>query len=209
MVACTFLSAPLMFISAKMLTLTNLKPSNYINDLDSFLFDISIVSTIATVRYFIRRLLSFSYSPFSTCLDLICIFLFAELGNWCIPRQQKVGKNPALLYTLPRHFSSKKTDKNSNPLSNSMFKCCAVFRLFGRVVMVKIGLLRQDVATLPAVLLHRIWRLWFETLDSTASPFALLFAHSQSLLCAPIAQVFCLHWVGSAGHHRSSPPYNR
>jgi hypothetical protein len=51
MVACTFLSAPLMFISAKMLTLTNLKPSNYINDLDSFLFDISIVSTIATVRY--------------------------------------------------------------------------------------------------------------------------------------------------------------
>ena len=49
MVACTFLSAPLMFISAKMLTLTNLNPSNYISDLDSFLFDISIVSLIATV----------------------------------------------------------------------------------------------------------------------------------------------------------------
>lgn len=32
-----------------MLTLTNLNPSNYINDLDTFLFDISIVSTIATV----------------------------------------------------------------------------------------------------------------------------------------------------------------
>lgn len=49
MVACTFLSAPLMFISAKMLTLTNLTPSNYIKELDTFLFDISIVSIIATV----------------------------------------------------------------------------------------------------------------------------------------------------------------
>ncbi|XP_046463583.1 integral membrane protein GPR155-like isoform X1 [Daphnia pulex] len=46
--AGTFLSAPLMFISAKMLTLTNLSPSNYIQDLDSFLFDISIISLIAT-----------------------------------------------------------------------------------------------------------------------------------------------------------------
>jgi hypothetical protein len=47
--AGTFLSAPLMFISAKMLTLTNLNPSNYLQDLDSFLFDISIISLIATV----------------------------------------------------------------------------------------------------------------------------------------------------------------
>ncbi len=50
--AGTFLSAPLMFISAKMLTLTNLNPSNYIEDLDSFLFDISIISLIATVSKF-------------------------------------------------------------------------------------------------------------------------------------------------------------
>lgn len=50
--AGTFLSAPLMFISAKMLTLTNLSPSNYIQDLDSFLFDISIISLIATVYNF-------------------------------------------------------------------------------------------------------------------------------------------------------------
>lgn len=46
--AGTFLSAPLMFISAKMLTLTNLNPSNYIEELDAFLFDISIISAIAT-----------------------------------------------------------------------------------------------------------------------------------------------------------------
>ena len=52
MVACTFLSAPLMFISAKMLTLRNLHPSNYIQELDSFLFKISIVSIVATVRFF-------------------------------------------------------------------------------------------------------------------------------------------------------------
>lgn len=52
MVACTFLSAPLMFISAKMLTLRNLNPSNYIKDLDAFLLNISIVSLIATVISF-------------------------------------------------------------------------------------------------------------------------------------------------------------
>ena len=70
MVACTFLSAPLMFISAKMLTLTNLTPSNYIEELDSFLFDISIVSIIATVLLF----------PIIHFVKLMGIFLFSSLG---------------------------------------------------------------------------------------------------------------------------------
>lgn len=47
MVACTFLSAPLMFVSAKMITLTNMSPSKYIVELDNFAFDISIGSLIA------------------------------------------------------------------------------------------------------------------------------------------------------------------
>lgn len=46
MVACTFISAPLMFVSAKMITITNTNPSQYINELNAFTFDISIVSTI-------------------------------------------------------------------------------------------------------------------------------------------------------------------
>ncbi|XP_060534255.1 lysosomal cholesterol signaling protein [Cylas formicarius] len=47
MVACTFLSAPLMFVSAKMITLTNCDPSEYIKQLDSFIFDVSIVGVVA------------------------------------------------------------------------------------------------------------------------------------------------------------------
>uniref|UniRef100_A0A182LZ44 DEP domain-containing protein n=1 Tax=Anopheles culicifacies TaxID=139723 RepID=A0A182LZ44_9DIPT len=49
MVASTFISAPLMFISAKMITITNLTPADYLNELDKFSFDISIVAIIAGV----------------------------------------------------------------------------------------------------------------------------------------------------------------
>ncbi|KAJ6641073.1 Integral membrane protein, partial [Pseudolycoriella hygida] len=47
MVACTFISGPLLFISAKMISLTNLNPADYLNELDHFAFDISIVGIIA------------------------------------------------------------------------------------------------------------------------------------------------------------------
>ena len=43
MVACTFISAPIMFISARMLSVKSFDPSDYINQLDTFLLDISIV----------------------------------------------------------------------------------------------------------------------------------------------------------------------
>lgn len=49
MVASTFISAPLMFISAKMITITNLNPSDYLNELDKFAFDISIVAMCCSV----------------------------------------------------------------------------------------------------------------------------------------------------------------
>ncbi|XP_065086485.1 lysosomal cholesterol signaling protein [Ochlerotatus camptorhynchus] len=49
MVASTFISAPLMFISAKMITITNLNPSDYLNELDKFAFDISIVAMLCSV----------------------------------------------------------------------------------------------------------------------------------------------------------------
>ncbi|XP_002021255.2 integral membrane protein GPR155 [Drosophila persimilis] len=47
MVFCTFISAPLMFISAKMISLTNLKPLDYLHELDAFSFDISIAGAAA------------------------------------------------------------------------------------------------------------------------------------------------------------------
>ncbi|XP_019875971.2 integral membrane protein GPR155 isoform X2 [Aethina tumida] len=46
MVACTFISAPLMFVSAKMITITNCDPADYIKQLDSFTLDISIIGII-------------------------------------------------------------------------------------------------------------------------------------------------------------------
>lgn len=49
MVACTFISGPLMFISAKMISLTNLNPADYLHQLNEFAFDISIASIIACV----------------------------------------------------------------------------------------------------------------------------------------------------------------
>ncbi|XP_058053972.1 integral membrane protein GPR155 isoform X1 [Anopheles bellator] len=49
MVASTFISAPLMFISAKMITITNLTPADYLHELDKFSFDISIVAIVAGI----------------------------------------------------------------------------------------------------------------------------------------------------------------
>ncbi|KAL5292337.1 GPR155 family protein [Megaselia abdita] len=49
MVACTFISAPLMFISAKMISLTNLNPEDHITELDEFSFDISVTAGIAAI----------------------------------------------------------------------------------------------------------------------------------------------------------------
>ncbi|GLH10934.1 Integral membrane protein GPR155 [Gryllus bimaculatus] len=49
MVACTFISAPFMFVSAKMVTVTKMKPSDYLQELDSFAFDISIIGIIGSL----------------------------------------------------------------------------------------------------------------------------------------------------------------
>ena len=45
--ASTFIAAPLMFVTAKLLTLMNMDPSKYIDQLDIFLLDISIVGLLA------------------------------------------------------------------------------------------------------------------------------------------------------------------
>ena len=47
LVASTFVSAPIMFISARLLSIKSVNPSDYIQDLDNFLLDISIVSLFA------------------------------------------------------------------------------------------------------------------------------------------------------------------
>ncbi len=49
MVVCTFVAAPIMFVSARLLSLTNIDPTDYIDDLTSFLLDISIAGLTASV----------------------------------------------------------------------------------------------------------------------------------------------------------------
>ena len=50
MVSCTFLSAPLMFVSAKMIAAASMNPDDYNRLLEAFEFDISILSLIGGVR---------------------------------------------------------------------------------------------------------------------------------------------------------------
>ena len=63
------MSAPLMFVSAKMTTLTKLDPRDYVNDLDSFLFNMSILGLVASVSIF-------GYSG-----DLYCIRAGLDINN--------------------------------------------------------------------------------------------------------------------------------
>jgi len=47
--ASTFIAAPLMFVTAKLLTLMNMNPGDYIEQLDIFLLDVSIVGLLAAI----------------------------------------------------------------------------------------------------------------------------------------------------------------
>ena len=49
MVVCTFLSAPMMFVSAQLLTITYISPKDYIYYLDNFLLDISVLALLASM----------------------------------------------------------------------------------------------------------------------------------------------------------------
>lgn len=49
MVACTFISGPIIFISSKMISLTNLHPSDFFPELEAFSFDISVIGILMSV----------------------------------------------------------------------------------------------------------------------------------------------------------------
>lgn len=56
MVACTFISGPIIFISSKMISLTNLQPSDFFPELERFSFDVCVIGilmSIATLILFI------------------------------------------------------------------------------------------------------------------------------------------------------------
>ena len=72
MVACTFVSAPIMFVSARLLSVKSINPSDYINELDNFLLDLSIISCLACfwVIFVIVNSKKWSKLPFFVTLSL-------------------------------------------------------------------------------------------------------------------------------------------
>ncbi|XP_014293866.1 lysosomal cholesterol signaling protein isoform X2 [Halyomorpha halys] len=61
MVACTFISAPLMFISAKMISVSNMAPNDFIPALKNFELDISVAGVVAAVILLILFTLKKNY----------------------------------------------------------------------------------------------------------------------------------------------------
>ncbi|XP_045108828.1 integral membrane protein GPR155-like isoform X1 [Portunus trituberculatus] len=74
MVACTFLSAPLMFVSAKMVTLVHINPSDYVKELEAILLNVSIVGLVSTVWVLFVFILSKKWRKvphfFTMCLTI-------------------------------------------------------------------------------------------------------------------------------------------
>lgn len=84
MVACTFISAPLMFISAKMVSVSNLSPKDFIPSLERFEFDLSIVGVFACVcigygYYFMLLNCLKSKRRCSFCFSNLILLMFLEI----------------------------------------------------------------------------------------------------------------------------------
>ena len=73
MVVCTFLSAPMMFMSAQLLTITNIDPKTYISLLDKFLLDISVLALLATAFTIFVFLISKNWRNMPHCQTLALI----------------------------------------------------------------------------------------------------------------------------------------
>lgn len=88
MVACTFISAPLMFISAKMISLSTLDPNDYLFELNRFSFDVSIIALIAITWVFLLFAVTkkITKMPHKITCCLLLSQLIACIGVilWCV-----------------------------------------------------------------------------------------------------------------------------
>ncbi|XP_021950434.1 integral membrane protein GPR155 isoform X2 [Folsomia candida] len=88
MVACTFVSAPLMFVSAKMITLQKLNPRDYVHDLDTFLQNISVLAFLACTWVIVVFVLGKKWRKVPHCFTLFLVVsqaiscLGAILWSW-------------------------------------------------------------------------------------------------------------------------------
>uniref|UniRef100_A0A336MYM7 CSON010205 protein n=1 Tax=Culicoides sonorensis TaxID=179676 RepID=A0A336MYM7_CULSO len=91
MVASTFISAPLMFMSAKMIAIHNLSPSDYMAELDKFALEISIIAIVACVYLILLFVTSKKIKRmphritaclvFSQLIECIGVILWSTLGQ--------------------------------------------------------------------------------------------------------------------------------
>lgn len=83
MVVCTFLSAPIMYVSAWLLTIPSMDPKLVMNSLQNVSFNISIVSLVALVshHYTLIRVMYFS------CF----VFFLLEILLVCVPPKAALG----------------------------------------------------------------------------------------------------------------------
>lgn len=82
MVACTFVSAPLMFISAKMISITNLNPKDYLKEYDSIAFDLSIFAICAVIFVLLLFIVTkkFKRLPHRVTCALLISQMIASIG---------------------------------------------------------------------------------------------------------------------------------
>ena len=79
--ASTFIAAPLMFVTAKLLTLMNMNPGDYIVQLDNFLLDVSIMGLLAAAWVVLVLAVSGKAVRMPHCLTLV---LAAYQGLGCL-----------------------------------------------------------------------------------------------------------------------------
>jgi hypothetical protein len=80
MVACTFISAPLMFISAKMITITTLNPSDYLVEMQHFTFDLSVAAIVASIWLFILFIVSKKFMRMPH--RITCCLVFSQVSKF-------------------------------------------------------------------------------------------------------------------------------
>lgn len=92
MVACTVVAAPIMFVSAHLLSLTEIDPNDYIEDLDKFLLDLSIVGVCVAAWVTFVLVSTKKYTRFPHFMTLVLVL------------SQVREKSSYILHSLVQHL---------------------------------------------------------------------------------------------------------
>ena len=215
MVACTFLSAPLMvqhffflntlnyLLKQFIFTFSLSRPKcwrlpTWIRNSISMIWtaSCSILASSALLRLYVEIL----KLEFCT-LEIISDFFSIVVGYWRLPRQQEVEENSPFFYSMPSYFTGKYFQANLffRSLYNFIF---TVSGMLGRLTMVHTWVLRWTMATLSPVRLHLPGCLWISNMDGPARPFTLLPSNKEPLLRPKPSPILCSDRLGCSSYHR-------